>query len=749
MSFVHPLLLGGLVLVGLPVLVHLIMRQKPKHLPFPALRFLVQRHRTNQRKLQLRHLLLLAMRMLLVAAICLALARPKIFSQRFTFLGGDRPVAAVLVFDTSYSMEYNSGGHSRLDDAKRRALELLDGLSPDSRIAVLDTADPGGASFVPLSTARERIAGLELRAANYPVTSQLTQAYELLAKLNQDKEDPAEGMQPFLCIFSDRTPASWDAAQVPNLRQLSERVTPAVHALYVDVGVDKPVDLAISNLELPRQVVSGNGRVILRATAQATGDGCDTEVVCRIDGKDPPDRKEVKLDAGKSQVLVFEWRGLAQGWHQAEIAFKAADQTLPFDNVRYATFQVGGVRRVLTITDPERYVTSWRNADLWKLALEVPSATGGFQCDVKTPADLLRVSPDDLRARYQSIVLLDVANPDSGLWQKLQRYVTDGGGLAVIPGGEEMRLPAYNADPSAQQILPGRFIASAHSDKPEGVDWDWEGNNYHHRFIAPFQEWRQDGSVDFFRIPRGAFRYWEVKPDADHATVIARYADRDRRPALLERAFDRRAVHGRVLMLTTTMDGRKGWNNYFEQLTSFYRVLAQLVAGYLTGDAEDANFNYASGQAVPVALPAASRSPTYTIVGPGMSGTDAVVQRADNQTELLLTQPVRPGNYTLFDADGKPVAYFSVNIPPDECQLTRLPAEQIETLLGAGSVLPLDRKVSLHDAVQQHWNQPVELLPWLLIALLLLLAVESFFANRFYRSDPEAQESGQKTVVHA
>ena len=40
MSFVHPLLLGGLMLVSIPVLIHLIMQQKPKQVLFPAFRFL-------------------------------------------------------------------------------------------------------------------------------------------------------------------------------------------------------------------------------------------------------------------------------------------------------------------------------------------------------------------------------------------------------------------------------------------------------------------------------------------------------------------------------------------------------------------------------------------------------------------------------------------------------------------------------------------------------------------------------------
>ena len=41
--------LTGAALIGLPILLHLIMRQKPKRLQFPAFRFLLQKHRTNQR----------------------------------------------------------------------------------------------------------------------------------------------------------------------------------------------------------------------------------------------------------------------------------------------------------------------------------------------------------------------------------------------------------------------------------------------------------------------------------------------------------------------------------------------------------------------------------------------------------------------------------------------------------------------------------------------------------------------------
>ena len=59
---------AGVALVGLPILLHLIMKQEPKRLSFPAFRFLTQKLKTNQRKLRLRHFILLALLLDVVAA---------------------------------------------------------------------------------------------------------------------------------------------------------------------------------------------------------------------------------------------------------------------------------------------------------------------------------------------------------------------------------------------------------------------------------------------------------------------------------------------------------------------------------------------------------------------------------------------------------------------------------------------------------------------------------------------------------
>jgi hypothetical protein len=731
MTFIFPALLGGLVLLGIPVLLHLIMRQRPKHLLFPAFRFLLQRHRTNQRKIQFRHLLLLALRLLLILAICLALARPRIFSERLN-LGSDRPVAAVLLFDTSYSMQYTSGDETRLDAARRRALELLDNLPEGSRVAILDTAEPGGEWLTSLSVARDRIGGLRLRAANAPVTSRLAEAYRLLADGERQGETGEDSLPGFLYVFSDRTQESWEPRRTQDLQQLRDRLGAAVHSALVDVGIEEPVDLALVAVELPRQVVPPGDKVILRATVRATGADCDTEVICRIDGEKTAERKPITLTAGQSKVITFERGGLGPGPHQAEITLANPDALL-FNNSLFATFEVRGGRQVLTLVD------DLKDAGSWKPALDYQKA---FQCEVRRVDDVRGLSPSELKQRYQSLCLLNVAQPSEDLWQKLFTYVAMGGGLAVMPGGEELVKAAYNDNPAAQKLLPGRFVKVVKADADKGVTW--KETTYRHPVMAPFREWAQSQAIDLERLRPAAYRYWEINPVPDQAYVIVSYADPEGRPALLDRQFDRKQFRGRVLLFTTPMDASHlhtplPWNDY---LTSwFYLVLANETMAYLAGDAEEVNYQYLSGQPVTVPLPATARSATYSLKGPGLSATEAIVARADGQTEVNLPQAVTPGNYTLVGDDGKWVSSFSVNSPPEESQLARVATEQIDELFGSGAVLSVGHGTSLHEALQGHWKQPLELFPWLMILVLLALAIENLLANRFYGreklSEPE------------
>jgi len=78
MSILHPAFLYGFALVSVPVILHLLLRQKPKKLIFPALRLIEKRRKQNVRRIRLRHLWLLLLRMLAIAVIVAAIARPSL-----------------------------------------------------------------------------------------------------------------------------------------------------------------------------------------------------------------------------------------------------------------------------------------------------------------------------------------------------------------------------------------------------------------------------------------------------------------------------------------------------------------------------------------------------------------------------------------------------------------------------------------------------------------------------------------------
>ena len=73
MGFLTPALTLGALAVAVPIVLHLVMRQRPRELEFPALRFVQQRRDSNRRRMRLRHWLLLALRCGLIVLLALAL----------------------------------------------------------------------------------------------------------------------------------------------------------------------------------------------------------------------------------------------------------------------------------------------------------------------------------------------------------------------------------------------------------------------------------------------------------------------------------------------------------------------------------------------------------------------------------------------------------------------------------------------------------------------------------------------------
>ena len=118
MTFLHPWLLAGLLAAGVPLLLHLVQRREPPTIVFPAVRYLLDATREHQRRLRIRHWLLLLLRTLLIVALVLAAAGPTVRRSGVT---SHAPSALVLVVDNSLGSAAIVGGTPRIDQLVRAA----------------------------------------------------------------------------------------------------------------------------------------------------------------------------------------------------------------------------------------------------------------------------------------------------------------------------------------------------------------------------------------------------------------------------------------------------------------------------------------------------------------------------------------------------------------------------------------------------------------------------------------------------
>ena len=147
MGFVAPLLLIGLGALAIPVLIHLIQREKKRVVEFPSLMFLRRIPYQSVRRRRIRHWALLLMRLAALLLIVAAFARP--FFRRQTLAAATQNGAreAVILVDTSYSMGYGS----RWTKAQAAARSAIDGLRAGDRASLVVFSS--GAELLVRSTA--------------------------------------------------------------------------------------------------------------------------------------------------------------------------------------------------------------------------------------------------------------------------------------------------------------------------------------------------------------------------------------------------------------------------------------------------------------------------------------------------------------------------------------------------------------------------------------------------------------------
>ena len=130
-SFVHPVLLWGLLAAAAPVLIHLINMLRHRRVEWAAMEFLLFSQRKHRTWILLKQLLLLLLRIGVVAAAAIMVAQPVLRSQWGSLLGNVQ-THHILLLDDSFSMSDHWGDASAFARAKA-AIERVGARPPGRR----------------------------------------------------------------------------------------------------------------------------------------------------------------------------------------------------------------------------------------------------------------------------------------------------------------------------------------------------------------------------------------------------------------------------------------------------------------------------------------------------------------------------------------------------------------------------------------------------------------------------------------
>ncbi|MFT5528026.1 MAG: hypothetical protein ACI9HK_006014, partial [Pirellulaceae bacterium] len=516
MAFVNLSLLAGALLVSVPIIIHLVMRQEPQKLMFPALRFLLARKETNRRKLQLRHWILLFLRAAAIGVLALTLARPSVAAavvgdwivvagvgvlfvglaalagisywqdrgRAFVFgfaaasgvlaaifiwllasaigAGGDgligdpdAPVAAVFVIDNAPRMEYRSENKTRLEKAKDDALWLLKRLPKGSEVAVVD-ARPGSAVFsVDLGAAESAVDRLKWTAVPRAMVEMLDNAFKLVSK----KVD----LRKEIYILSDLSKVAWTEKVDPTLaKRLTESEDIAVYV--IDVGVREIQNVALGDLELSAQSIPKNSDLILNTTVRRNGPETERKIQVYIESQDPT---RPFIENGELKLPDTELRN--------ERIVKLADGDSQVLQIQLSGLGIGVHHGWIEVVgedglaiDDRRYF-SIDVSDAWPILVVAPPdvywqayteaiAPYEFRKTERTRFECVVVEPADLANQnfedYAAICLLDPTPMPPTTWERFGRYVREGGSMGIFLGHHAIQSSSFN-QPAAQQLLPG------------------------------------------------------------------------------------------------------------------------------------------------------------------------------------------------------------------------------------------------------------------------------------------------------
>lgn len=715
MSFLNPAFAWitlGLALI--PLLIYILNRQRHRTVPWAAMRFLLAANRSSIRRTRLEHVLLLAVRTLMLVLLGLALARPMLQSKVAAQVQGER-THHIVVLDDSLSMsatcQPGSGdavARTPFDVQLAEVRRLLDGIPTSDPLTLATMSHP--AKLLNRQPTVDRTVAERLAAGVQPAQSHtdlagVLQLFSALPRHEAASNQVVHLFSDFSAGFLGPMESAESAVLRSGVRQLAQR---AKLALY-DV-CDDPIG-NVAHVELrPMERLIGIGQdagLVSTITnfSERRSDAC--RVVLSANGRPIREQSIEPMDAGASRTLTYSVEFDSPGLHRLEATLETkAGNALKADDTRRLVVDVREQVEVLIVEGQSGATRLQGEAGYLATALapQVSDLPGALLKPVTIAES--NISTQD-PAKYALIILCNVRRLADETWKRLEGYVREGGGLLVY-AGDLVDVEHYNQAGAA--ILPARLGEPAFVEPSSAEPVQYDPATLAETLAPDFRGRRKSG---LFQAK--VHQYLKMTPELGRSQTLLAYDNGD--AAIVERHIGA----GRCIMINTSAN--MAWNN-LPARGDFITLVMNLIHRAAPDNARRRNL-------------VVNEPYTEGLSAPGGSANDYRIRKPDGSEHDLIVEPVEDGLQLKFDALDEAGWYavrssagetpVGVNVSSEESDLRAVEESQLRQLLGAE--LTYARASSAAPTLSR--GEEAEASAVLAYSLLLLLLAETLLAMWF------------------
>ncbi len=448
MTFLNPFLaFAGLACVGIPILIHILMRRRRRPIQWAAMRFLLEAYQQQRKRLRFEQWLLLASRCLLVALIAIAIGRPVLGGALGGAPGGPTTLYLVIDHGLASGAQDVPGAPSALARSRERALKLLAQLDANAgdRVALISGAAPARALVLPatsdLSGVRELIESLRTTDGASDLSGAIA-----LARADAASEASAPS-QRALAVLSDFRVGSIDLAVDAGTPAAGASESGAFTLLADPPGEAAMTNVSIAGVEPLRPLIvsprrgeaSTLAQTPVRVALRRSGDLSQAQTtMVRLSISPPAGGAAVPVGQASFRWAPGQSQGLAAGaidlsrggtpWGSAVLAAQIDADAIAGDNTFRHTIELRQALRVGIIAPrgtPRAGLDQLDAGDWFRLALQTADAEIEITDIEPAAVDAARLSPLDAVILPRPEALSDDA------WRRV-RALAEAGGLVLV-----------------------------------------------------------------------------------------------------------------------------------------------------------------------------------------------------------------------------------------------------------------------------------------------------------------------------